>query len=169
MFVLIYLFSFHFCIVLLRFDILLHSLQIEQNQIIKWVFGQWQSLFLNDNAQNVIVKLSYLSYCSWLYFSVNLFWKKREKNKRKKKFIKKTKNLAIKNSELKIHSDHLIWEFSEHWENEYNYLSMILFFCGFRIKTGWYDLETQLLVTREELNLFYLATLIPSFINFKYS
>ena len=74
-------------------------------------------IVLNDNAQNVTVKLSYLSYCSWLYFSVNLFWKKREKNKRKKNFIKKTKKLAIKNSELKIHSDDLIWEFSEHWEN----------------------------------------------------
>ena len=40
--------------------------QIKQNQIIKWLFSQWQSLFLNDNAQNLIFNflLSYLSCCS---------------------------------------------------------------------------------------------------------
>ena len=49
-------------IALLPFDVLLHSHQIEQNQIIKWLFSQWQSLFLNDNARNV-----------FFYFFIELF------------------------------------------------------------------------------------------------
>ena len=50
MFVWIYLFLFTFLLVLL------HSHQIEQNEIIKWLFSQWQSLLLNNNARNVIFK-----------------------------------------------------------------------------------------------------------------
>ena len=82
---LFYIFFSFACFVSLRFGVLLYSHQIGQNQIIKRLFSQWQSLFLNNNVSNVfffflIFLLSYLSYCTWLYFSVNLFCKKRQKN-----------------------------------------------------------------------------------------
>ena len=48
------MFLFACFVVLLMFDFLLHSHQIEQNQTTKWIFNEWQSLLLNYNVQNVI-------------------------------------------------------------------------------------------------------------------
>ena len=48
------MFLFACFVELLMFDFLPHSHQIEQNQTIKWIFNEWQSLLLNDYVQNVI-------------------------------------------------------------------------------------------------------------------
>ena len=61
-------FFFVYCfLVLLLFDVLLHSQQIKQNQIIKRSLSQLQSLFLNDNARNVIFKI-FIELFELLYF-----------------------------------------------------------------------------------------------------
>ena len=43
------------------------------------LFSKWQSLFLNDDAQNVIFNIL-LSYFSRSFFSVNLFWTRKKNN-----------------------------------------------------------------------------------------
>ena len=80
------MFLFACFVVLLMFDFLLHSHQIEQNQTTKWIFNEWQSLLLNYNVQNVIFNYLFIYLFIYLFelfdllefivFSLCMFCKK---------------------------------------------------------------------------------------------
>ena len=63
------MFLFACFVELLMFDFLPHSHQIEQNQTIKWIFNEWQSLLLNDYIQNVI----FIFFILFIYLFIYLF------------------------------------------------------------------------------------------------
>ena len=63
------MFLFACFVELLMFDFLPHSHQIEQNQTIKWIFNEWQSLLLNDYVQNVI----FIFFILFIYLFIYLF------------------------------------------------------------------------------------------------
>ena len=82
-FIYIYLLSFACFIVLLLYDVLFYSHQTEQNQKKISANGNHYFWMIIHKGWFLKLLLSCFSYCSWLYFSVNLFWKK-DKNDEKK-------------------------------------------------------------------------------------